>query len=365
MMGQGHRWGIVCFVACCLALAVPASATSSAKRSTHHRRRHHRVHRPTQVWTARTYANDLAADDATRGEDPEIRRAAVTALGDLNGTAVIVDPNSGRILAMVNQALAVSADYQPCSTTKLAIALAALDQGVINENTPVQIGQHWFLTLTRALARSNNAYFEALGRRLGFETVSHYERLLGLGEKAGWKIAGEDPGSYPDAPPPGGVAKLSSFGEGIHISPLQLAAIVSTIANGGTLYWLQHPTTPEQVADFIPHVKRQLEIRNFVPAVQDGMMAAVNYGTARGAYLSDEEILGKTGTCSRDGTRFGLFASYLGPQHPQLSVVVVLRGNRSVFGPRAAEVAGQIYRTLDRQQFFAANRAASSRSAGE
>lgn len=361
MMGRSHHWGIFCILACGLAFALPASGSTRR----HHHRRHRRSHRPVQTWTASTYAYGLSSDDVTAGEDPAVRSAAVNALGDLNGTAVIVDPNNGRILAMVNQELALSAQYQPCSTTKMAIALAALDQGIINENTPVQIGRRGFVTLTSALARSNNAYFEALGRRLGFETVSHYERLLGLGEKAGWHIPGEDSGTYPSAPGPGGVAKLSSFGEGIHISPLQLAAIVSTIANGGTLYWLQHPTTPQQVADFIPRVKRQLQIHNFVPAVQDGMMAAVNYGTARGAYLSDEEILGKTGTCSRDGTRFGLFASYVGPQHPQLAVVVVLRGGGSVFGPRAAEIAGQIYRTLDRQQFFAVNHGAAARPAGE
>lgn len=324
----------------------------------HHRRRRRRRHyAPVQTWTARPYAYGLGDEDVTRGEDPEIRRAAVDALGDLNGTAVVVDPNTGRILAMVNQELALRADYQPCSTTKMAVALAALDQGIVNENTPVQIAPHYFVTMTTALAHSNNAYFEALGRRLGFATVSHYERLLGLGEKAGWDIPGEDPGFYPSEPGPGGVAKLSSFGEGIHMSPLQLAAIVSTIANGGTLYWLQHPTTPEAIADFVPRIKRRLDIHRLIPAVEDGMMAAVDYGTARGAYMRDVAILGKTGTCSRDGTRFGLFASYMSPRNSRLAVVVILRGNGSVYGPRAALVAGRIYRSLDREQYFAVNHA--------
>jgi cell division protein FtsI/penicillin-binding protein 2 len=150
------------------------------------------------------------------------------------------------------------------------------------------------------------------------------------------------------------VAKLSSFGEGVPISPLQLAALVTAIANGGTLYYLQHPTTPEQVEDFTPRIKRHLPIAALTPVVKDGMLAAVQYGTAKGAHLRDEQILGKTGTCSRDGTRFGLFASYLGIEHPQLVVVVVLRGDRSVAGPRAAQVAGRIYKALDQEHFFAA-----------
>jgi penicillin-binding protein 2 len=307
-----------------------------------------------QVWTANPIARGLGAADVTAGEDPTVRQATVEALGDLNGTAVVVDPNNGRILAMVNQELAISADYQPCSTTKLAIAIAGLDRGVINENTPVQIGRHYSMNLTQALAHSNNQYFEALGDKLGFDTVARYERLLGLGEYAGYNIPGEDPGYYPNEPGPGGVAKLSSFGEGIRISPLQLAAIVTAIANGGTMYYLQHPTNQYEVEHFAPKVKRTLNIGAYVPEVEDGMMAAVQHGTARLARLSDEEIMGKTGTCSRGGTRYGLFASYL--TNPisgaKMVLVVILRGNRAVFGPRAAEVAGQIYRSLDAQRYF-------------
>ncbi|MGH9393256.1 MAG: penicillin-binding transpeptidase domain-containing protein [Terriglobales bacterium] len=307
-----------------------------------------------QTWTARSTAVGLGDEDVTAGDDPTIRAAAVKALGDLNGTAVVVDPNNGRVLAMVNQALALSADYQPCSTTKMAVALAALHQGVVNENTPVRIAAHWSVNLTQALAYSINAYFEALGEKLGFATVAGFERQMGLGELAGLDIAGEDPGSVPDAPGPGGVAKLSSFGEGVRISPLQLAAITAAIANGGTLYYLQHPTTAAEISAFEPKVKRQLPIAALTPDIKDGLLAAVQYGTGKQARLRDEQILGKTGTCSRDGTRFGLFASYLGIEHPQLVVVVVLRGNRAVFGPRAAQVAGQIYRTLDHQHYFEA-----------
>ena len=113
------------------------------------------------------------------------------------------------------------------------------------------------MNLTQALAHSNNAYFEAVGSKLGFEKVAYYAHQYGLGELAGYDISGEQLGSYPEEAIPaklGGVGKMCSFGEGISMTPLQLGAMVSAIANGGTLYYLQHPTTPEEVASFQPRV---------------------------------------------------------------------------------------------------------------
>ena len=98
--------------------------------------------------------------------------------------------------------------------------------------------------MTTALARSNNAYFGALGSRLGFERVSRYAHMLGLGEKAGLDIAGEQPGDVAAEPPKGGMILMTAYGEGIQMTPLELAALLSAIANGGTLYYLQYPHTP-------------------------------------------------------------------------------------------------------------------------
>jgi cell division protein FtsI/penicillin-binding protein 2 len=214
------------------------------------------------------------------------------------------------------------------------------------------------MNLTDALAHSNNAYFEALGRKLGFEKVAKYAHLFGLGEKAGYDIAGEQLGTYPAEVIPaslGGVGKMCSFGEGISMTPLQLGAMVSAIANGGTLYYLQHPTTPDEVADFQPRIKRHLEIAPLIPEISGGMAGAVNYGTARSLRLNfnEEEILGKTGTCSRAGTRFGWFASYANTDVGRIVVVVFLQGGRPTFGPKAAEISGRLYRNLFVHNFFA------------
>jgi penicillin-binding protein 2 len=337
-----------------------ASVKQVSMRSPRTRRvRHVRHHRYVEHFYTSSYATDITNGDNTAGEDAMVRQAALDALGNMNGTMVAIDPTDGRILAMVNQGLALSGGAQPCSTIKVAVALAALSEGVISSETPVSLGGRSRMNLTQALAHSNNAYFEAVGRKLGFEKVSYYAHQFGLGELAGYHIPGEHLGVFPTTELPaklGGVGKMCSFGESISMTPLQLGALVSAVANGGTLYYLQHPTSPEEVQDFQPKIKRELDIADVIPEMQDGMMGAVEYGTARRLRLnfSEEQILGKTGTCSKDGTRFGWFASYAKTEYGHIVTVVFLQGGRPTFGPKAAEITGRFYRSLYDHNFFRA-----------
>jgi penicillin-binding protein 2 len=306
-----------------------------------------------------SFADSTTDGDITAGEDPIVRQAAIDALGNLNGTVVAIEPTSGRILAMVNQKLALSSGAQPCSTIKLSTALAGLSEGLIDKETEIRLGRRSRMNLTTALARSNNPYFEAVGRKLGFDKISYYAHQFGLGELAGYQIEGEQLGEYPESEISsklGGVGKMCSFGEGISMTPLQLGALVSSIANGGTLYYLQHPGTPDAVADFQPRVKRHLDIANVIPELSDGMAGAVQYGTARSLRLnfSEESILGKTGTCSHAGTRFGWFASYANTDIGRIVTVVFLQGGRPTYGPKAAEITGRMYRNLYDHNFFVA-----------
>jgi penicillin-binding protein 2 len=390
---SAKHFSLVCLVVFVLSLALPESgaaanvntrALTSRKTKTHvsesqHARKHmtrlarsraarkrrivrakyHRRHRYYERFTASSFADNITDGDVTTGEDPVVRQAAIDALGNMNGTVVAIEPTSGRILAMVNQKLALSSGAQPCSTIKLSVALAALSEGLITKETQIRLGRRYRVNLTQALAHSNNAYFEALGRELGFEKVSYYAHEYGLGELAGYNIPGEQLGTYPEEVIPaklGGVGKMCSFGEGVSMTPLQLGALVSAIANGGTLYYLQHPTTAAELADFQPRIKRQLDIKSLIPEMSDGMAAAVSYGTARSVKLNfnEEQILGKTGTCSKSGTRFGWFASYANTDFGRIVTVVFLEGGRPTFGPKAAEIAGRMYRNLFDHQFFAA-----------
>src|SRR5436853_497801 len=209
------------------------------------------THRP-RVRGVPTFVDSTLGDIATF-DDPVVRQAAIAALGRYNGSVVAVNPNTGRVLSIVNQKLAFSSGFIPCSTIKPVIAVAALEESVITRDSMIKVAPRRYLNLVEALAHSNNAFFEELGRRMGFDTVSHYARLMGLGELSGYALTGEQPGAFPSEPPKnGGVARMSSFGEGIQITPLQLASVVSTLANGGTIYYLQYPQTAEESASFEP-----------------------------------------------------------------------------------------------------------------
>jgi penicillin-binding protein 2 len=212
------------------------------------------------------------------------------------------------------------------------------------------------MNLTDAMAHSNNEFFEELGTRMGFDTVSRYGRLLGLGELAGYNLADEHPGSFPMAPPAkGGVARMSSFGEGIQVTPLQLASLAAAFANGGTLYYLQYPEAGADPSTFVPRVKRELNIGPLLPELREGMLAAVLYGTGKRSYDAggDEMPAGKTGTCSDQISHVGWFLTYADEAHPKIALAVLIRGNSSrIKGPLAAGVAGRIYRRLREQNYF-------------
>lgn len=147
---------------------------------------------------------------------------------------------------------------------------------------------------------------------------------------------------------------LCSFGEEVSQTPLQLAALMAAVANGGTLYYLQYPHTPAEVKAFVPRVKRRLDIGGLIPVVTPGMRGAVEFGTAHRA-REDGPIAGKTGTCSQDHTHLGWFGSFneVGPR--KLVVVVLLTGGRPAIGPLAAGIAGDLYRILGEKNYFAAS----------
>lgn len=332
-------------------LHMNASSIEPVRRST--RRTSHRIF--FNPWTEPTYA-DSTFGDSIEGDDLVVRKAAADALGPYNGTVIVADPQTGRLLTVVNQKLALKGAYQPCSTVKLVVSLASLREGLVETSTKIQLSRRYSMDMTGALAHSNNHYFASLGERLGYDKVAEYTKMFGIGEKAGLDIPGEEPGYVSPRTPDSGIGMMTSFGDGIRLTPLELTSIVSSIANGGTMYYLQYPKSQDDVSKFVPRVKRELDIERFIPDVRPGMMGAVEYGTARRAsYGNSEQIYGKTGTCTdtaQPGVHLGWFGSFTEVGDRKVAVVVLLTGGRGVAGPIASGIAGGVYQNLAAQHYF-------------
>jgi penicillin-binding protein 2 len=286
----------------------------------------------------------IAKDDLT-GEDLEVRRVAVNALGNHAGTVVVMDPMTGRVYSMVNQEWALRRGFKPCSTIKLVTGVAGLSENAI----PLvdSVGDGYRIDLTSALAHSDNPFFQQVGTRIGSDKMVNYARELGLGEKTGINVPFEFQGKLPEVKPGILERRMFSHADGFQVTPLQLGTLVSAMANGGKLLVPQIAHGNKELSKMNVKVRRQLPITTDVwQRMVPGMVGAVNYGTARKSYDPTQTVAGKTGTCIGEGGWVGLFTSYAPLANPRLAVVVIAQGTdaRRHF---PVSVAGEIYRQLN------------------
>ncbi|HYY12850.1 MAG TPA: penicillin-binding protein 2 [Chthoniobacterales bacterium] len=275
------------------------------------------------------------------------------------GAIVIVDPNSGDVLALASwptydpnvfvpsisseklKALQDNPDipllprafrsaYPPGSTFKVAVGIAALETGAVQPDDryqcvpALQIGNVTFhnwkkgdrgaLDFVHALTESCDTWFYQVGIRTGAEPIVDWARKLGFGAKCGIPLRGEAEGRVPDDAYMkathgrkflnGDIANLS-IGQGdTLVTPLQMAQAMAVIANGGTLYQVrlvqQVQTIDNQIVTaYQVRAKSELEIsQTTLDELRTGMVAAVNgaNGTAHAASLDNVDVAGKTGT---------------------------------------------------------------------
>jgi penicillin-binding protein 2 len=293
----------------------------------------------------RDEVQSFIARDVTVGEDLEVRRVAINALGHHAGTVVVMDPMTGRVYSVVNQEWALRRGFKPCSTIKLVTGVAGLSENAI----PLveSAGDGFRIDLTSALAHSDNPFFQQVGSKIGFDKMINYARELGLGEKTGLNVPFEFPGRLPELKPGFSERRMFSHADGFEVTPLQLGTLVSAMANGGRLLVPQVPASVKEQTKFHAKVRRKLDITSEVwQRMVPGMVGAVNYGSGRLAYDPSQTVAGKTGTCIGDGGWVGLFTSYAPLANPRLAVVVIAKGTdaRRHF---PAAVAGEIYRQLN------------------
>ena len=280
--------------------------------------------------------------DNIEGEDLVVRKAAVDALGSRAGTVVVMEAKTGKVVTMVNQDWAIKNSFKPCSTIKLVTAVGGINEGVINEEGGIGTSTSG-KDLDWALARSSNPYFQRTGVNFGNEKMIGYAKTLGLGERTGINAEGETPGKLPFG---NRNPRIYSHGDDFEVTPLQLAVMVSAIANDGKKVVPQIVRPGQQKASFKPRFRDEVKVPyRTVQGVIPGMIGAAEYGTAHRGVDQGMGVAGKTGSCIFKGSWIGLFASVAPVEDPQYSVVVITRGE-SERGKYAAAVAGNVYRAL-------------------
>ena len=293
----------------------------------------------------RTATIENIAKDDTTGEDLNVRRAAVNALGGHAGTVVVMEAKTGKIVTIVNQDWAIRDSFKPCSTIKLVTGVAGINENLINDEGKIK-NSSTKMDLDYALAKSNNGYFQRVGVNMGSPKMIEYAKSLGLGEKTGINAEGETPGKLPYG---NNNPRIYSHGDDFAVTPLQLAVMVSALSNGGKKVVPQIARPRVERTAFRPQVRETIDLpMRSVEGVLPGMIGAAEYGTARRGVDASMGVAGKTGSCIARGSWVGLFASVAPVEDPKYSVVVITRG-QSERGRYAAAIAGKIYQALGGQ----------------
>ncbi|MSO55661.1 MAG: penicillin-binding protein 2 [Acidobacteria bacterium] len=355
--------------------------------------------------------------------DMDLQRAAEEGFkaGGFNGAAVVMDPRSGEVLAFsslpaydpndfaagIDQATwaslnadqlkplqnrAIQGRYSPGSTFKVVVATAALEEGIITPDFRVSCsggatffgryfqcwkkGGHGSIDLRHAIEQSCNVYFYTLGNMVGVDRIHKWATLLGLGEKTGIDLPNEIEGIVPST-----AWKLARTGEKwyagetisvaigqgqVSITPISLAVMMSTIANGGTRYvphllraiddndgngWKHVP---------LPAPKSQVHLQpETVAALHDGLFLVVNgAGTGGRARIQGKDVSGKTGTAQvislqggkqamghtdRDLRDHGWFVFFAPRDKPEIAGVIF--GEHAEHGASAAPIAKFVMET--------------------
>lgn len=282
------------------------------------------------------------ANDNIEGEDLVIRSAAIKALGKSAGTIVVMNAQTGRIYTIVNQKWAIESGFKPCSTIKLVTGVAGFNENLIRNNGNLAKGSYR-LGLDEALAYSNNAFFQKVGKNLGSKKMIYYSRQLGLGNITGINADNEYAGRLPYG---NENLRIYSHADDFLVTPLQLSVMVSAITNGGKILVPRIPRSRREKIRFRGAYRSTLKFQpKIFERVIPGMMGAVKFGTARRIKNAKLNIAGKTGSCISRKTWVGLFASVAPIQNPKFSVVVITRG-KFARGKHSAAIAEKIYQTL-------------------
>lgn len=306
---------------------------------------------------------------------------------------LIMDPNTGEILAMAsrptyepenyqdydqeiyNRNLPIWSTYEPGSTFKIVTYSAALEEGVMKLEDRFfdpgyaivdgvrirdwKAGGHGDQSMLEVIMNSCNPGFIELGQRLGKEKLFEYIRAYGFNEKTGVDMLGESQGIIFNPDNIGNVElATSSFGQGNSVTPIQLVTAVSAAVNGGNLMQpyivkrMLHPYTNEVLYEREPSVKRRVISEETSETMRYALEMVGSQGSGKSAYIDGYRVGGKTGTAqkAKDGAYISgeYILSFVGiapMDDPQLVVYVAIDNPKNTIqygGVVAAPIARSI-----------------------
>ncbi len=295
--------------------------------------------------------------------DAALQKTAEESLGEREGAVIVIDPQNGRLRAVVNPHIAFEQAFPPGSAIKPFTALAALRAGLISRDFRHRCRTRYAsdnfeivcshpvsrspFDLPQALAYSCNDFFASVGERLSEGAFYSTLGAFGFGEKTGVN-ANESSGELPR----GEWSARDALGESDHllVTPAQLIMAYAALVNGGHLYRPQRSTD----TDLALQERRRLNIApEHRAALIEGMRGAAQYGTASKAGLGSLPgyVFGKTGT-STSSVRWrtqGWFAGFaaeknpIGPPSAEQIALGVLVFLKRAHGSQAAEAAKPIF----------------------
>lgn len=317
---------------------------------------------------------------------------AVTASGAKGGIALVLEPDTGRVLALANYPTfnpnsyyrysqadlrnrAVADSFEPGSTFKVFLVAAALEERLVRpgdalncENGSYTIATHTVhdthrygnLSVSEILKYSSNIGAAKIGFKLGSERLSRYLRGFGFGERTGIDLPGEAPGNMRNRQRWYGIDLATiSFGQGISASAIQLATAFSAVANGGKL---MKPYVVERVLDdsgtelhrVAPQMVRRVISADTAAKVTRMMETVTDAGgTGTNAALEGYRVAGKTGTAQKAdpvtrrysaSKRTASFIGFIPADRPRLTILVVIDEPKT--SPYGGVVAAPAFRGI-------------------
>ncbi len=297
---------------------------------------------------------------------------AVEAYGAKGGSAIVMNPSTGEVLAMANvptfdlnnfrsfmprewRNRTVADAFEPGSVLKLFLISAALEENVTSpeeiffcENGSYRVADrtfhdtksHGWLTTSQIIKYSSNIGAAKIGERLGKQRLYRYLKSFGFGEKTGVDLPAESTGSFPHYRKWSQVTlETVSFGQGISVTDIQLIAALSSVANGGFImkpYIVKRvkDSKGSVVAETNPAIVRRVVSEKTARKMTELLTGVTNEGgTGTKAAVEGFDVAGKTGTAQKadlknggylEGAYIASFMGFVPARDPRLAVIVTI-----------------------------------------